>query len=211
LADNGTLFLDEIGNVPAKQQAKLLRVIETGELQRVGSSKIRKVDVRVVSATNMDIEAAVANGVFREDLLYRLNTVEINLPPLCERPEDIPPLAAYYLARHAAKYDKNAIQFGDQAMRALVQHPWPGNVRELSHVLERAVLMAQDDVVQVTDLGLRSRGDTGSGVEGMTLEDAERMMIERALARFDGNVSRAAETLGLSRSALYRRMQRFDL
>ena len=211
LADKGTLFLDEICNVAMPQQAKLLRVLESGQLQRVGSSKVRKVDVRVLSATNVDIEASVAEGRFREDLLYRLNTVEIHLPPLRERREDIPQLALLFFERLRGRYGNAVKEFSDPAMRALVEHNWPGNVRELAHVVERAVLMAQGDAVMVHDLGLRKKSDGPGVIDGMTLDDAERLLIEKALQKFEGNVSKAAGSLGLSRSALYRRMQRFEL
>ena len=211
LADRGTLFLDEISNVPLQQQAKLLRVLETGEIQRVGSSKTRRVDVRVLSATNAELESIVADGQFREDLLYRLNTVELSLPPLRDRREDIPKLAMHYLDLHVRRYEKGIARFTDEAMQALMAHEWPGNVRELMHVVERAVLMAGGEAIQVGDLGLRSRSDGGSDFENMTLDDAEQVLIQRALQRFDGNVSQAADALGLSRSALYRRMQRYGM
>lgn len=211
LADGGTLFLDEIGNVPKPLQAKLLRVLESGELQRVGSSKVRRVDVRILSATNMDIEVAVEEGHFREDLLYRLNTVEIRLPPLRERREDIPQMALFFLKGLHGRYGNAVREFSDPAMQALVEHSWPGNVRELAHVVERALLMAQGEAVMVHDLGLRSKAGGQTGIDGLTLDDAERTLIQKALQKFDGNVSKAADSLGLSRSALYRRMQRFEL
>jgi DNA-binding NtrC family response regulator len=211
LADGGTLFLDEIANVPVKQQAKLLRVLESGELQRVGSSKTRKVDVRVLSATNANITGLVAEGGFREDLLYRLNTVEIHLPPLRDRLEDIPLLATHFLRRHAEKYGRPTLRFEPDAMRALRGHSWPGNVRELEHVVERSILMARGDSVRADDLGLRNTTDGGAQLEQMTLDDAESFLIQKALDRHDGNVSHAAAALGLSRSALYRRIQRYDL
>jgi len=211
LANGGTLFLDEIANISLQQQAKLLRVLETGEIQRVGSSKIRTVDVRVISATNAKLEATVAEGNFREDLLYRLNTVEIALPPLRERLEDIPALAMHFLAIQTDRYGKNMGGFRTEAMDALLQHPWPGNVRELEHAVERAVLMAQSDEIEVDDLGLRRRGEGAAHLDELTLEEAERMLIQRALERSGGNVSRAADSLGLSRSALYRRLQRFGM
>ncbi len=211
LADGGTLFLDEIGNMPGKQQAKLLRVLQTGEFQRVGSSKTRRVDVRVVSATNVDIGTEVAEGRFREDLLYRLNTVEIHLPALRERPEDIPPLAMHFLRRSAKKYGKQLAGFDREALAALVEYSWPGNVREVEHVMERAILMAQGPQVRADDLGLRGRPDGAARLEEMTLEDAEKYLIQKALGRHGGNVSRAAEALGLSRSALYRRLQQYGL
>jgi DNA-binding NtrC family response regulator len=211
LADGGTLFLDEIANVPLQQQAKLLRVLETGEIQRVGSSKVRSVDVRVLSATNADLAAAVTSGGFREDLLYRLNTVEIRLPPLRERREDIPHLAAHFLAGHAEHYGRAVEGFSDAALDALLRHSWPGNVRELEHAVERALLMARGRRIEAADLALRRRADGSPLMEELTLEEAERLLIEKALERCQGNVSKAAEALGLSRSALYRRLQRYDL
>ena len=211
LADGGTLFLDEIANISLQQQAKLLRVSETGEIQRVGSSKVRKVDVRLLSATNANLQDAVAEGAFREDLLYRLNTVEIALPPLRDRKEDVPILARHFLARHVEKYDKRLGGFDAGATEALVRHSWPGNVRELEHAVERSVLMAHGPLITVEDLGLRGRTGGGAGMEEMTLESAERILIEKALERCDGNVSQAADELGLSRSALYRRLQRYGL
>jgi DNA-binding NtrC family response regulator len=211
LAHGGTLFLDEIANVPLKQQAKLLRVLETGELQRVGSSKTRHVDVRVLSATNANIQEEVADGGFREDLLYRLNTVEIDLPPLRDRREDIPLLADFFLRKQAERYRKSAARFEADAMQALLEHPWPGNVRELQHVIERTVLMARGATITVEDLGLRTKSDGSGQLVGMKLEEAERYLIQKALDRHEGNVSQAADTLGLSRSALYRRLQRHGL
>jgi DNA-binding NtrC family response regulator len=210
LADGGTLFMDEIANVGLKEQAKLLRVIETGELQRVGSSKMRRVDVRMISATNADIPKEVEEGRFREDLLYRLNTVEIHLPALRERREDIPVLATHFLEHLASRYRKG-LAFDDAAMHALTNHSWPGNIRELAHVVERSILMAQSQQISVADLGLRGRSESGTGLEGMTIDDAERHLIQRALERSGGNVSDAAEALGLSRSALYRRLQRHGI
>src|SRR5919108_1445460 len=212
LADGGTLFLDEIGNLPPKQQAKLLRVLQTGEFQRVGSSKTRRVGVRVVSATNVDIRNEVAEGRFREDLLYRLNTVGIHLPPLRDRPEDVPALAVHFLKRTAAKYGKRRLHgLEREAGQALLEHSWPGNIRELEHAIERATLMAVGPEVRAEDLGLRGRGDGAARLEEMTLEEAEKYLIQKALARYQSNVSRAADALGLSRSALYRRLQQYHI
>ncbi len=212
LADGGTLFLDEIGNLAPKQQARLLRVLQTGEMQRVGSSRTRRVDVRVISATNTDIQAATAAGEFREDLLYRLNTVVIALPPLRDRPEDIPLLADHFLRRTAARYGRRLGGFDAEARRALLEYRWPGNVRELEHALERAVLMTQGDVLRAADLGLQPRTAAGeAALDELTLEEAEALLIRKALERHQGNVSRAAEALGLSRSALYRRLQAHGL
>ena len=210
LADGGTLFLDEIANVPLQQQAKLLRVLESGEIQRVGSSKVRKVDVRVLSATNANLGEAVAGGDFREDLLYRLNTVEIRLPPLRERREDILPLAEHFLAAQASRYGRPIEAFSGGATEALLSHSWPGNVRELQHSVERSVLMARGSRIEAADLGLRRREDGSTLIDELTLEEAERLLIEKALERYQGNVSKAAEALGLSRSALYRRLQRHE-
>ena len=211
LADGGTLFLDEIANVPLKQQATLLRVIETGEVQRVGSSKTRRVDARIISATNANPQEEVAAGRFREDLLYRLNTVEIRLPPLRDRREDIPILAMHFLKRQAARYRKQISGFTPDANQLILDHPWPGNVRELEHAVERAVLLAQGDRVETSDLGLAPDVGNRSRIEDLTLEEVEKLLIEKALERHEGNVSHAADALGLSRSALYRRLQRYDL
>jgi DNA-binding NtrC family response regulator len=207
LADKGTLFLDEIGNLPLNLQAKLLRVLQTGEVERVGSSRPRQVNVRVLSATNVDVNAEAAAGRFREDLLFRLNTIEIHLPALRERREDIPPLATHFLRRHAQRYRKPLTGFDNAAMQALLEHGWPGNIRELDHAIERAVLLAHGEHVRVGDLGLRAGAPAGGAkMEELTLEEVERMLIQKALARYDGNVSQAAKALGLSRSALYRRL-----
>jgi DNA-binding NtrC family response regulator len=211
LADGGTLFLDEIANVPLSQQAKLLRALENGEVQRVGSSKTRHVDVRVISATNADVSVLVGEKRFREDLLYRLNTVEIRIPPLRDRKDDIPRLANHFLRQQAERYGKEVRDFAPDAMRALLDHSWPGNVRELRHVVERAVLLAHDGSVTGDDLDLRAKAGATPTLEEMTLEDAERWLITRALQRHDGNVSRAADALGVSRSALYRRLQHFGI
>ena len=210
LADGGTLFLDEIATIPLQQQAKLLRVLEMREIQRVGSSKVRRVDVRVISATNANLREAVASGGFREDLLYRLNTVEIRLPPLRDRSEDIPVLAEHFLVKLTTRYERSIDGFSASAMSALRAHAWPGNVRELQHAIERSVLMARGSRIEAADLGLRRREDGSVLIDELTLEEAERLMIEKALDRYQGNVSRAAEALGLSRSALYRRLQRHE-
>jgi DNA-binding NtrC family response regulator len=213
LADGGTLFLDEIGNVPLNLQPKLLRVIETGEFERVGSSKTQKVNVRLLSATNADLHAEVAQGRFRQDLLFRLNTVEIRLPPLRDRIEDIPVLAEHFLKLHRERYRRPIMGFTPEAIDAMRQHLWPGNVRELDHVIERSVLMSPGNIVTAFDLALEATPDArlSARLEEMSLEDAERLLIKKALARFEGNANRAAEALGLSRSALYRRLQKYGL
>jgi DNA-binding NtrC family response regulator len=212
LADGGTLFLDEIANVPLNLQAKLLRVLETGEMERVGSSKTRRVDARILAATNADVNAEVAAGRFRQDLLFRLNTIEIHLPPLRDRREDIPILANHFLRMYAQRYRKNLTGFDPAAIQAMHEHQWPGNVRELDHSVERAVLLAQGNQVRASDLGLRAASAGGAArLEEMSLEDVERYLVQKTLARFDNNVSQAASALGLSRSGLYRRMQKYGL
>jgi DNA-binding NtrC family response regulator len=211
LADRGTLFLDEIANVPLKQQAKLLRVLETGEMERVGSSKTHKVDVRVISATNADLKLESAEGRFRSDLLFRLNTVELPIPPLRERKEDIPLLAAHFLKLYSQRYRKPVKGFDSSALQKMLDHPWPGNVRELDHATERAVLMSTSDQIQPADLGLESEKTASARIEDLSLEEVENLLIKKALARHSGNISHAADALGLSRSALYRRMQKYGV
>jgi DNA-binding NtrC family response regulator len=211
LAEGGTIFLDEIGNVPIRQQSKLLRVIESGEIERVGSSRSKHVDVRVISATNTDLQAACQAGQFREDLLFRLNTVEIHLPALRDRREDIPALAGHFLSTYASRYRRQVEGFDPSALQALMQYSWPGNVRELEHTLERAVLMCRTNQIQPADLGLGVQRPQSQNLEDLSLESVESILIRKALQRFQGNVSQAAEALGLSRGALYRRMEKYGL
>lgn len=211
LANGGTIFLDEIGNVPMRQQAKLLRVIESGEIERVGSSRSKQVDVRVISATNADLEAAVRAGQFREDLLFRLNTVELRLPALRERREDIPVLAMHFLAQYAARYRRQIHGIDAAALQTLIHYSWPGNVRELEHTIERAVLMCRTEQIQPADLGLGMQRPPLQNLEELSLEAVETILIRKALQRFQGNISQAAEALGLSRGALYRRMEKYGL
>lgn len=218
MADGGTLFMDEIGNLPMEQQQKLLRVLETGEFERVGSSRTMKVNVRIISATNADLAKEVREGRFREDLLYRLNTIPVHLPPLRERKEDIPLLADFFLRKHLDRYRKPIRGFIEPALAALCNYAWPGNVRELEHTIERAVLLATTDEIRVADLALTSTaglGDAsaqaGPSLEDMSLEEVEKYLIQRTLTRNGGNATKTAEDLGLSRSAFYRRLQRFGL
>jgi DNA-binding NtrC family response regulator len=211
LANNSTLFLDEIANIPIRQQAKLLRVLETGELERVGSSKTQTVNVRILSATNADLHAECAAGRFREDLLFRLNTVEISLPPLRERREDIPALAAHFLSRYAARYRRTIQGLEPTALQLMLNYGWPGNVRELDHTMERAVLMARSERIESADLGLNSQRGAAQSMDEMSLEAVEAILIRKALARAGGNVSHAADALGLSRGALYRRIEKYGL
>jgi DNA-binding NtrC family response regulator len=211
LADGGTIFLDEIGNVPMRQQSKLLRVLESGEVERVGSSRSKRIDVRLISATNSDLQAACQAGQFREDLLFRLNTVEIHLPALRERREDIPVLALHFLSHYASRYRRVIRGLDPAALQALMRHAWPGNVRELEHTLERAVLMCRSEQLQASDLGLGLQRLPAQNLEDLSLEAVETILIRKALQRFQGNVSQAAEALGLSRGALYRRMEKYGL
>ena len=211
LADGGTLFLDEIANTSARVQAKLLRVLERGDFRRVGSSRVRHVDVRVLSATNADLDAAVARGDFREDLLYRLNTVEVAVPPLRDRLDDLPLLAAHFLTAETERYGRPGMKLSAEASRALLDHPWPGNVRELANAVERAVLMSEGLEIGAADLCLRSPPGRPLPWDSLKLSEVERMVIERAMDLHDGNVSRAAKRLGLSRSALYRRLERYEI
>jgi DNA-binding NtrC family response regulator len=210
LADGGTLFLDEIANIPVAQQGRLLRVLEDGQFERLGSSRTQRVDVRVLAATNADIDGEIGAGRFRADLLYRLNTIHIQLPPLRERGDDIVLLAQRSLHQHAQHHRRPVTSFSDAALSSLRRYSWPGNVRELNHVIERAVLMARGTAIEPADLRLTAPPVTGDR-KPMTLDEVELDAIRAALARHDGNVIAAADELGMSRSALYRRMEKFGL
>jgi DNA-binding NtrC family response regulator len=211
LADESTLFMDEIANIPLAQQAKLLRVIETGDFERVGSSKTLHANVRIISATNANLENEIGAGRFRQDLLFRLNTIQIELPPLRDRREDTMSLANSFLRQHAERYRKQVSGFDEAARERLLQHRFPGNIRELDHVVERAVLMTKERQIRAADLGLTTGGGESRDVEEMSLEEVEAFLIKKALARNDGNARKAAEALGLSRSAFYRRLQQYGL
>jgi DNA-binding NtrC family response regulator len=210
LAEGGTLFMDEIGNIPGAQQAKILRALERGEFERVGSSRTIRADVRLISATNADLAAEVSSGRFRQDLLFRLNTIQIHLPALRERREDIDLLAQHFLKLHAVRYRKSISGFDEEAVRSLRAYAWPGNVRELNHAVERAVLMAQGKVIRAADLALNSSAAVPR-LDDMSLEEVEAFLIKKTLARCDGNARKAAELLGLSRSAFYRRLEKYGL
>jgi DNA-binding NtrC family response regulator len=210
LAHGGTLFMDEIGNIPLSQQAKILRTLETGDYERVGSSRTYRANVRLISATNSDLNTEVAAGKFRQDLLFRLNTIHIHLPPLRERREDIELLALHFLKMHVERYRKAITGFEDSALQAMRAYAWPGNVRELDHSVERAVLMAQGKVVRTPDLGLNA-GQSAPRLDEMSIEEVEAFLIKKTLARCDGNARKAAEELGLSRSAFYRRLEKYGL
>ncbi|MBB5360340.1 DNA-binding NtrC family response regulator [Rhodanobacter sp. ANJX3] len=199
LADGGTLFLDEIGNLPLPGQMKLLRVLETGQFERLGSGRTRQVKVRVLSATNADLKAMIRAGTFREDLYYRLNVIEVNLPPLTERSDDILPLAEFFLDGRA--------ELGDAARDAMLNYPWPGNVRELKNAIERAALLSGEGPITPELLNLAAHVSTAT----RNLDEPSRETVEAALHKADGVVSRAAQSLGLSRQALYRRMERYGL
>jgi DNA-binding NtrC family response regulator len=211
LAGGGTLFLDEIANVPLRQQAKLLRVLETGELERVGSSQTRRVDVRLLCATNAQLDEEVKAGNFREDLLFRINTVEIHLPALRDRREDIPLLAQHFLARNRSRYRKQVGGFSAAAMQQLMQYAWPGNVRELEHAVERAVLLCHGEEIEPGDFSISSARAATPSFENMSIDEVEALLIRKVLRRCDGNISQAAEALGLSRAALYRRIEKYGL
>lgn len=212
IAEGGTLFMDEIGNLPLSQQTKLLHVLETGQFEKLGSSQTRFADVRIITATNADLPAMIAEGGFRQDLLYRLKGIEIRLPPLRERKVEILFLAETYLRRHAAKYGRAVSGFTDRAQAVLLDYAWPGNLRELDHVVERATLLARGRHVEVTDLGLQPASilpmSTTERWEDMTLEDAEKQLLQIALRKCTGNVAAAAKALGISRSAFYRRLEK---
>lgn len=211
LADQGTLFLDEIANLTMNQQARLLRVLETGEFEPVGSSRTLRASVRVISATNANLAAEVEAGRFRQDLMFRLNTVPIHLPPLRERRDDIPALAGHFLSQHARRYRKSLGGFEPAAIQRLQEHRWPGNVRELDHAVERGVLLARGQTITAGDLALQGPADGATTLEEMSLDEVERLLIRKALTRHDGNARRAAEALGLSRSAFYRRLEKHGL
>lgn len=207
LAHEGTLFLDEIANTSYPQQGKLLRVLEESQFEKVGSSKTQTVDVRLITATNSDLQLAVGEGKFRKDLLYRINTIEIEIPPLRERVDDILPLANAFLAKAAKKYSQSALSIERAAESALKSYPWPGNVRELGNVMERAHILCQTSNIQVQDLGLGIDGKRDSSEKDLRpLDEIETDIIDRRLAYYDGDVPKTAESLGLSRSAFYRRL-----
>ncbi|HZX92960.1 MAG TPA: sigma-54 dependent transcriptional regulator [Myxococcales bacterium] len=208
-AHGGTLFLDELGNLSLSGQMKLLRVLQTGEFERLGSSTTRKVDVRILSATNADLRKEIAAGRFREDLFFRLNVIELRLPPLSERPDDVGPLAETFLSQNAA--GGSAFKLAENVATALMQYEWPGNVRELQNRIQRATLVCRDRIVTVADLALPAAGLEQPAPAGMRAADPERNDIELALVNAGGVVAKAAARLGMSRQALYRRMERLGI
>lgn len=225
LADQGSLFMDEIANIPLSQQAKLLRVLESGEFEKLGSSKSQKASVRIICATNANLEDMVVEKQFRQDLLFRLNSIEINIPPLRERKEDILVLAFEFLKKHTQKYQRNITKISSAASNKLTEYQWPGNIRELDHLIERAVLMSNNEELQASDLllkespanisnSLTSSTTTGSSDESwaqLSMEQAEQKLIALVLRRFNGNAKEAAISLGYSKSAFYRRLEKFGL
>lgn len=221
LADGGTLFLDEVGNLPLPQQAKLLRVLESGQFEKVGSSRSQQVNVRIIAATNADLPALVREGKFRQDLLYRLSGIELNVPPLRARGDDIVLLATHFLQSYAGKYRRDCHGFAADALSALRSYDWPGNVRELRHCIERAVLLARGQQIQAADLALPNTQTMAAPAEAststlaldqeLTLEEVEKRLLIAALKKHEGNALAAAKALGLSRSAFYRRLEKFQL
>lgn len=212
LADGGTLFLDEIGNLPLDLQPKLLRVIEDGEFERLGSPRTQKVAVRTIVATNSDLMAEVRSGRFRQDLYYRINTFQVLIPPLRERAADIIPLARHYLSHAASRYQRPAPRLAAGAERVLLTYAWPGNVRELAHVMERSVLLAAKQCLDAEDLRLESDGTSSDALFDMlTLSQAEAWLLQRALHRHSGNLQRAADQLGITRQSLYRRLEKHGI
>jgi len=209
-AQNGTIFLDEIGNIPLHLQSKLLHVLQTKTVTRLGESKARPLNVRIISATNNDIKAEVKNKIFREDLLYRINTMEINLPPLRERKEDIVPMANFVLDQIAEKYNQDNWSFADNVAPYLEKYPWKGNVREMQNKIERALILADNNIISVQDLDILDFEEIQENDEN-PLSELEKTAIEKALFKHHGNISKTAEELGLSRAALYRRIEKYDL
>jgi DNA-binding NtrC family response regulator len=215
LANGGTLFLDEIGNLSMPLQAKLLTVLQGRKVSRVGSNKETQIDIRLICATNMPLYDMVKENRFRQDLLYRVNTIEIEIPSLRERIEDIPLLASHFLKHYAAKYGKPVSKIGDGAMARMNKHPWPGNIRELQHSLERAVILSNSSVLQPEDFNLTASGaketDQSLNLDQYNLEEVEKLLIRKVLKKYNGNITQAASELGLTRSSLYRRLEKYGL
>jgi DNA-binding NtrC family response regulator len=212
LANKGTLFLDEIGNLSMSLQSKLLSALQSRQVTRVGSNQAQSVDIRLICATNMPLHEMVQEGSFRQDLLYRINTVEIRVPPLCERVEDIPLLARHFLSYYARKYHKAVMQISEAAMSRLKRYAWPGNIRELQHAIERAVIMTDSDTLQESDfLYGRTLSSLSNSNDTLNLDEVEKTAIAKALQLHNGNISKAADELGLTRASLYRRMEKYGL
>ncbi|KZN53773.1 hypothetical protein N474_19575 [Pseudoalteromonas luteoviolacea CPMOR-2] len=211
LANEGSLFLDEVGCLPMALQAKLLRVLESGEYEEVGGATTLNSNARIISATNADLNKLIEQGSFRRDLLFRLNTLVIELPPLRERLSELPEFAAYFVKQHAQKYGLTELTLSEKACSKLLSYHWPGNIRELSHVLERAVIMADVDTIDAQDIVLENYAEESGTLPLMSLEEAEQRLITKAINHFDGHVVKAGEFLGLSKSAIYRRIEKFNI
>lgn len=211
LANGGTLFLDEIGNLSMALQSKLLSALQSRQITRVGSNTSTEVDIRLICATNMPIHQMVDQGEFRQDLLYRINTVELRIPPLCERVDDIPMLANHFLNFYTKKYHKEIIAFSPEAILKLKKYAWPGNVRELQHAIERAVIMADSPTLQQTDFLFNRKGGHSTETDTLNLDDVEKAAVVKAIQLHNGNISKAADELGLTRASLYRRMEKYGL
>ena len=210
-ADGGSLFLDEIGNLSYPLQAKLLSALQTRHITRVGSNKSISVDIRLISATNKNLFKSVKKGEFREDLLYRINTIHLEVPPLRERREDIPQLADFFLRRLARKYGKSDLKLGEKTLCKLESYAWPGNVRELEHAIEKAVILSDNQELQPNDFYMRTPDETSFVVESFTLEEMEKILIEKALRKYDNNISAVAAELGISRPTLYSKIRKYEL
>jgi two-component system, NtrC family, response regulator HydG len=211
LANGGTLFLDEIGNLSLSLQSKLLSALQSRQVTRVGANQSTEVDIRLICATNMPLLQMVEEGKFRQDLLYRMNTVEIRIPPLSERVDDIPLLANHFLNHYARKYRKEVVALSSEAMVKLKKYPWPGNVRELQHAIERAVIMADSNTLQESDFLFSRKAQDTLTSDSLNLDDVERTAVVKAIQLHQGNISKAAEELGLTRASLYRRMEKYGL
>lgn len=211
LANGGTLFLDEIGNLSLNLQSKLLSALQSRQVTRVGSNQSMEVDIRLICATNMPLAQMVKEGKFRQDLLYRINTVEITIPPLGDRVDDIPMLANHFLNHYAKKYRKEVLNISAEAMNKLKKYPWPGNVRELQHAIERAVIMADSATLQESDFLFSRKGTDANTTDSLNLDEVEKAAVVKAIQLHNGNISKAAEELGLTRASLYRRMEKYGL
>jgi transcriptional regulator with PAS, ATPase and Fis domain len=208
IADKGTLFLDEIGNLSFQLQAKLLAAIENRQITRIGSNQLIPTDIRLICATNRNLENMVHEGLFREDLLYRINTIQIELPPLRDRGNDIFILAEFFLKKYAYKYNKPSLKINQQAHEKLLKYSWPGNIRELQHTIEKAVILSETSVIKPDDLYLKHAGSISSNSSFTTLEEMEKQMIQKALEKNNGNFTAAADQLGITRQTLYNRFKR---
>lgn len=211
LAHGGTLFLDEIGNLSIGLQSKLLSALQSRLVTRVGSNQAMEVDIRLICATNLNLHQMVADGKFRQDLLYRINTVEITIPPLCDRVDDIPMLANHFLDHYSKKYRKEVLSISPEAMNKLKKYPWPGNVRELQHSIERALIMADSPTLQESDFLFSRKGSDAINADTLNLDEVEKAAVTKAIQLHNGNISKAAEELGLTRASLYRRMEKYGL